>query len=188
MRVLPVSKMTVEEYLAADDAAEIPSEYHDGEVLPIEMASVQHATITANVVIALGEAMKPTPCFPMAAPRLQATASEYVFPDIAVVCGKANIVDKYGSFDNPKAIFEILSSSMRGYDHDRKFQLYRLLPSFEEYVLVSQDEPSVEVFRKMSENQWTLTTYEGMGASIPVQSLGIAIPVDEMYAKITWEV
>ena len=75
------------------------------------------------------------------APRLTATAKDYVHPDIAVICGKANIVDKMGTFDDPKVVIEVVSPETADHDRSLKFWLYRQIPGFLEYVLISQDEP-----------------------------------------------
>jgi Uma2 family endonuclease len=49
-------------------------------------------------------------------------------------------------------LIEILSPSTRDRDYGGKFELYRQIPAFEEYLLVSQPEPNVEVFRKSSDD------------------------------------
>ena len=82
-------------------------------------------------------------------------------------------------------IVEVLSPSTQGYDRSRKFDLYRLLPSFEEYVLVSQDKPSVEVIRKSPDGRWIITFYEGLEALAKVESLDIALPLAELYDGVT---
>lgn len=187
MGALEVPRISVEEYLAADEGAEIPSEYHDGVMLPIEMAGVPHGTISANVVIALGAGLRSSPCRPLIGPRLRVTARRYVYPDIAVVCGKANIVDKAGTFDNPAVIFEVLSPSTKGYDHSDKFKLYRMIESFVEYVLVSQDEPYVQVVRRQADRNWLASFYQGLDASFHLESLKITIPLAEIYANVTFE-
>jgi Uma2 family endonuclease len=53
--------------------------------------------------------------------------------------------DAYG---NPQFIVEVLSPSTEALDRGEKFHLYRFLDSLREYVLVRQDRPEVELFRK----------------------------------------
>jgi hypothetical protein len=45
-------------------------------------------------------------------------------------------------------IIEVLSESTERYDREEKFGYYRTLPSLQEFVLVAQDEPMIEVFRR----------------------------------------
>ncbi len=62
---------------------------------------------------------------------------------------------------NPKIVIEILSPTTADYDYGSKFTYYRGLPSLEEYVLVSQHTPRIEVFRRTPAGEWLLSTYEG---------------------------
>jgi hypothetical protein len=56
------------------------------------------------------------------------------------------------------------------------------LPSFEEYVLLAQDEPRVEVFRRTpdAEAAW-LSDSAGAGAEILIH--GARVAVDEIYGR-----
>jgi Uma2 family endonuclease len=58
----PVAKLSVEEYLALDRAAEVPSEYHDGELFPIEAVTWEHSILHANIARRLAERLDGTPC------------------------------------------------------------------------------------------------------------------------------
>ncbi|HEY8945569.1 MAG TPA: Uma2 family endonuclease [Polyangiaceae bacterium] len=54
---------------------------------------------------------------------------------------------------NPDLIVGVLSVSTERYGRDGKFEAYKKLPSFETYVLVSQDERRIEV-RTLREGRW----------------------------------
>ena len=41
--------VSVEEYLAIDRLAEMPSEYHDGEMIPIEAVTFEHSQISIRL-------------------------------------------------------------------------------------------------------------------------------------------
>lgn len=71
-----------------------------------------------------------------------------------------------------------------GYDYAGKFDSYRFLPSFEEYILIAQDRPRVHVFRRMPDDRWLLTPYDGLDRSASVESLRIALPISEICAGI----
>lgn len=45
-------------------------------------------------------------------------------------------------------IIEVLSKGTSNYDKRGKFAWYRRVPGLREYVLVSQDEPRIEVYRR----------------------------------------
>ena len=185
MGALPVGKITVEEYFALDDSSEGRLEYHDGEIFPVVAASKQHALIQANASFCFAGRLKGSPYFAAAQLRVQTTARNYVVPDIAIVCGDfVPAAESKDAFTNPKVIVEILSPSTADFDHGGKFALYCKLPSFAEYVLISQDKPKVEVFYKASDVKWILSIYEGMQSIVKVESLDIEIPATELYAGI----
>lgn len=49
MGALPVPKLSVEDYLALDRAAEAKSEYHDGEVFPIAAVTWKHGRLSVRL-------------------------------------------------------------------------------------------------------------------------------------------
>jgi Uma2 family endonuclease len=101
-----------------------------------------------------------------------------VGPEVLVFCGKAALTDEHhDTITNPKVIVEILSPSTADYDYGGKFSLYRRLPSFEEYILFSQDAALVETFRKTHDSEWVLRTHEGLDAVVAIESLGISLPL-----------
>ncbi|MBL8174052.1 MAG: Uma2 family endonuclease [Bryobacterales bacterium] len=185
MGALPVPKMTVKEYLEADQASERPLEYHDGEIFPLAEASLRHAAIETRIGALLHQGLKNKPCEAIGTMRVRVSPTQYVQPDLIVYCGKPVLTDESDpSLTNPSVIFEILSPSTAGYDYSGKFQLYRQLPSFEEYLLVAQDQPRIEVFRRMTDGRWLLTVYEGESAVAKVESLEIEIPLAEIYSQL----
>ena len=186
MGALAVGKISMEEYFKIDDASDQRFEFHDGELFPVTtMASFEHSVIAINLGRRMAERLDGGPCFAAAVPRVRATAKSVLCPDIAVICGRFILASGTPSaIINPKVIVEILSSSTSGYDYGEKFSLYRELPTFEEYLLVAQDKPRIEVFRKTSDVSWVLTRYDGLQAVIQIGSLGIEIPAIEVYAGV----
>jgi Uma2 family endonuclease len=178
-------RLSVEEYLTLDRDAELKSEYRDGEVLQVEVASLAHGIIGASTAYLLVGRLKGQPCCSFTSVRVRVSPSKFVYPDLAVVCGKVISTDERAeTLTNPKLIVEILSPATEGYDYHRKFNLYRQLPSFEEYVLMAQDEMQIEVFRKAPGDRWILSTYKGVAAVAPLESIGIDLPLDEVYAGV----
>ncbi len=108
-----------------------------------------------------------------------------MLPDQAVVCGALAVIDEsQETITNPKVIFEVLSPSTEDNDRAAKFDLYRLLPSFEEYVLIAQQRAAVEVRRKRPDGRWVLTFYEGLDSVVKLESLDIELPLGELYEGV----
>ena len=111
----------------------------------------------------------------------------YTYPDIVVICGKPEFEDDvFDTLLNPVVIIEVLSESTEKYDRGVKFKNYRELPSVQQVVLVSQQEPSVDGFVRQPDNTWLLTSAQGLESTIAFPMLKASVPLAEVYAGITF--
>lgn len=181
----PPKRVSFDEYYAAEVKAQTRSEWIDGVVRPMAGASEGHSAITS----VLGEVVNP---------RLRARGTcrlrdqdtqipipaydVYTYPDAVIACPPQYARKPRGALLNPKVIFEVLSPSTEGYDRGPKFRYYRSLETLDEYVLVSVDEPVIEVFPRAS--GWGVQTYEGLDAVARLESVGIDLPLCELYADV----
>jgi Uma2 family endonuclease len=103
------------------------------------------------------------------------------YPDVSVVCGQLETAsDDPNAAINPKLLVEVLSESTEAYDRGSKAAHYRRIHSLQEYVLVSQDEPRIEVYRRNNEGGWTL--YEArLGEKLELRSIGVSLDVTAVY-------
>lgn len=177
--------MTVKEYIEADQVSDRPLEYHDGEIFPLAEASIRHAAIELSIGEMLHKGVKGKPCRALGTMRVRISPTQYLQPDLIVYCGQPELTaESDPSLTNPKVIVEILSPTTAGYDYGDKFELYRRLASFEEYVLVAQDKPRIEVFRRVQYSRWLLSTYEGEAATAVIESIDVRLPLAEIYADL----
>ena len=111
----------------------------------------------------------------------------YTYPDVIVICGEPRFADDQSdTLLNPALIVEVLSPSTEAYDRGFKSAQYRTVESLEEYALVSQAEPRVEVFRRQPGGHWLLSEAVGIEAVCHFESLDCAVPLAEIYAKVTF--
>jgi len=113
-------------------------------------------------------------------------SGKFVHPDLMVVCGKEEVLGAGDAVLNPQVVVEVLSPKTGDYDYGGKFRLYQTLDSFEEYVLIAQDEPRVDVFRKTPDSRWLLSSYTGLSQVAKVESLGIELSLAQLYAGVEW--
>jgi Uma2 family endonuclease len=121
--------------------------------------------------------------------RIQGRSS-YIYPDISVVCGQPKFDPddpKQTTILNPRLVVEVLSESTESYNRGAKFDLYRQVPSLEEYVLVSQDQPLVESFMRQDKGAWLLNVFKGLGTAVTLRSLQIELPLAEIYEGVEFE-
>lgn len=164
-------------------------EYDDGEILAMAGSTRAHSLIATNVAGELNARLRDRPCIAYNSDlRIRlAGRRKYVYPDVTVICGDAiaDPDDDAGeTFTNPLLIVEVLSPSTDTYDRSKKFERYREVPSFREYVLVAQDEARVETFYRSDDGMWVLDTASGTDAAIRLRSLGIDLQLAEVYRKL----
>lgn len=79
-------------------------------------------------------------------------------------------------------VFEVLSPSTERRDRGVKHAAYASLDSLEESVLVAQDRPCVEVFRR--DAGWEGEAFVGLEAAVELRSLGATLPLAEIYRRV----
>ena len=187
MSALPKSFLSAAEYLAAERAAETKSEFFDGEMFAMAGTTKIHARIVMNLSRELSARLKGRTCEPFATDlRVKVEANGlYTYPDLVVVCGEQHFEDdQLDSLLNPTLIVEVLSESTERYDRVKKFDLYRALPSLQEYVLVSQSEPRVEQFLRQPNGDWNLRVTTDPAALVTLPSIACEIPFAEIYDRV----
>jgi Uma2 family endonuclease len=187
MATQPVTKITEEEYLRLERAAEYRSEFIGGEIFAMPGGSFGHSMLTANWSTELSIKLrgKPYSVFsPDARVRTAGTGS-YVYPDVSVVSGKP--IAHASSDDiltNPTVIVEVLSPSTSDYDRGKKFDLYREIPSLNEYVLVHADVVLVDHLVRQPDGSWIFREYRGEDSTISLNSIDCAVRLGDVYADL----
>ena len=182
----PKHSYSVEEYLALDREAEYKNEYLAGEIFAMGGASPKHVLIAGNTAREFGNRLRDTNCQVYSADlRVQAdVGNAYHYPDVAVVCGRPEYLDKRkDTVTNPLVIVEVLSPATRNYDRGDKFASYRRLDSLREYILIAQEACHVEHFVR-KEGCWEFTEIDDRLGNLMVPTLDIVIPLTEIYAKV----
>ena len=139
----------------------------------------------------VGNALKGTPCR-VAESNLRIRIPrrpQCVYPDASIICGPLQFDPQDNprhTIVNPKVIIEVLPPSTEAYDRGDKFTQYREIDSLEEYILISQTRPSVESFLRQPDGAWSFLNFTGLELAAKIRSLGIVIPMAEIYAGVEW--
>ncbi len=178
---------TPEEYLELEETAEYKNEYRDGEIVPVAVETTNHNEIAGNFCAHLKFALRGQDYRTyMGDVRLWIPRYRlYTYPDVMVIEGDP-IYAGTGktTVTNPSLIAEVLSNSTKNYDRGDKFQAYRSIPEFREYILIDQYNFRVEQFAKKSEGQWLFTEYEGENGILKLDSIEFQIPFNELYEGV----
>ena len=189
--------LTPEQYLEIDRAAEFRSEYYKGRMYPLgdppeAMAggTYRHSKLTHSLGRRLGNALEGRPCEVSGSDIRVSSVSGgfYSYPDLVVVWGEPRLLDgRKDTLLNPALIVEVLSHSTEGRDLGLKLAQYRSIESLEEYALVWQTEPRVEVYRRQPAGRWLLSEFIGLDAVCHFESVNAGISLGEIYDKISFD-
>ncbi len=190
MSAQPKIYLTPAEYLAFERTQEYKSEYWAGQVLAMAGASERHNLIETNVIIALGSQLRGKSCkvYPSDMRVKVPATGLYTYPDVTVMCGKAQFEDiDRDTLLNPTVIVEILSKSTENYDRGKKFQNYRTLESLTEYVLIAQDAVHIEHYIRQPDNQWLLSEAKDLSAVVDLPTIQCTLALIDVYDKVDIE-
>lgn len=146
MQVTERRYYTPEEYLELEEAAVYKSEYIDGQIVPMAGGSTNHNQIALNLSTELNFAFKrqdyrvymENVCLWIPSKRI------YTYRDVMVIAGEPEYFNnRTDTIINPHVIVEVLSST-KGYDRETKFEDYRTIATFQEYLLIDQTRIHVE--------------------------------------------
>ncbi len=107
---------------------------------------------------------------------------------MVAVYGEPELQDEHiDTLLNPILIIEVLSKSTVRYDRIEKFAHYRSIPTFAEYLLVSQDEYRVEDNARQPDGRWLLTDIRGKEGRVELASVGCALALSEIYDRVSFD-
>lgn len=185
---LATQALTLSEYLAMEEVSATRHEFYNGLVVEMSGGTENHIHAASNLLVATSIAIRERPCVVYGSDLkiYLLAADKVVYPDVFVICGPVKfLAQRKDVVTNPLVVFEVLSDSTESNDRGRKFAGYQTLPSLQAYVLVAQDEPRVERFLRTG-NDWMLSIYEGLDAVLELPPLECAIPLAEIYRKVTF--
>jgi Uma2 family endonuclease len=178
-------RFTPEEYFSWEEQQLVRHEYIDGQVYAMSGGSIIHSQIASHFNRLLGNHLIGSGCRTLNSDaRVNILASShYVYPDVSVTCDERDkTTPQYITY--PCLIVEVLSSSTEAYDRGNKFKLYRRNPCLQEYVLVSSEAMSIELFRKV-DNNWSILDYE-LGDSVELASVKLTFPIEQVYEDVVF--
>jgi Uma2 family endonuclease len=185
----PGEHMSYAKYLAQEATSDVRHEFLGGEVFAMAGGTPEHAALAAAVLMELGTVLRGKRCRVYTSGlRVRVLATDLTtelstYPDVTVVCDQVETrPDDPDAVVNPVVLVEVLSDSTEAYDRGAKAAHYRRIPSLREYVLVSQHEPLIEVYRRNERGHWELVESRS-GMQVELASLGVSLDVDVIYAN-----
>lgn len=183
----PINLLTIKEYLQLEQTSETRHEYLGGQVFAMSGGSKEHNIISLNIASSLRSHLRGSSCRAFMADmkvKIESTRknkSVFYYPDVVVSCNPDE-EDRF-CLNYPCLIIEVLSPSTEATDRREKLVNYQDLASLQEYVLVSQEEIRVEVYRKDSEGSWSRTVLE-KDDELWLNSVGLSLAMGDIYEDV----
>ena len=173
--------VTVEEYLATEEASPVRREFLGGAVVAMSGGTNRHGLIVTNLAGLLWSRLRGHRCRAFSTDtkvRVQlATHVRFYYPDGMVVCDLNRESEHFQ--DRPVLVVEVLSPTTRRTDLLEKLEAYLAIPSLAVYLMAEQDAPVVVAVRREGRE-----VYEGLEATIPLPELGFELPLAELYERV----
>jgi Uma2 family endonuclease len=185
----PVRRYTLEQYLKKEAKSIHKHEFIDGQIIKMPYAKGPHNIISANMmaqlIFNLENLDSNYTVFSSDQKVYFPSLDAGVYADALAVCENPLYWDdEQLLLINPILVVEVLSKSTSKYDKTGKFDKYKTLESFREYVLIRQDECYAEVWFRESPGRWQETIITDITAKIPLQSVGISILMERVYRNV----
>jgi Uma2 family endonuclease len=171
----------LEEFLEWESLQEERYELVDGLVRAMAGGTADHNTIVLNLVAGLRAATRGGGCRVFAESMKVIVNGDVMYPDVVVTCSP--VEPKADSVKAPTLIIEVLSRSTHEIDRGRKWLAYQQIASLQQYVLVSQDQPRVDIYRRnaAAKQGWSYDVVTGLDASVTFEPGTSATTLAEIY-------
>ncbi len=180
-----IKLMTIDEFLLWQRSQ--PERYELVEGAPVKLmtgASLQHDRITSNVLIALGNQLAGSPCWPATADvGLRTRLRSLRRADVLVTCDEPR-PDAYEA-EEPKMVVEVLSPSNKGMGWQRKIEEYRQHPKLVYLLFVDSEQEQATLVAREGE-RWLPTDYDGREPVIELDAIGCRLAMADVYRGIAF--
>ncbi len=174
--------VTVEEYLAHEETRQMRHEFVDGVLFGMTGGSDRHNELVGELLFALRSQL-PAGCkLYMLDMKLKVKigkSTRFYYPDVMVSCSSTDRATHFKK--QPSLLMEVLSPSTERTDRTEKFNAYTQIPSLQEYLLVAQDVPRIELFRRSEGWQREEHAREH---TVTLASVGAEFSVQQLYSRV----
>lgn len=190
MQAIEQRYYTPEEYLSLEQQADVKHAYLNGQIVPMAGGTTNHNRIALNFSIALDRVLGEEN-YEIFISDIRLWIPDYriyTYPDVMLIAGATQYWNnRTDTILNPQVIIEVLSDSTGGYDREGKFEVYRSIPSFQEYVLVSQTKIQVEQFSRTGKKRWELREYDAEDEAIELNTIPFQLNLEELYRRVKFD-
>ena len=175
--------LTVEEYLKLEVESLVHHEYIAGHVYSTVANTEKRKIITGNILARLRGYLLGKNCRVFSSEmkvKIQALDVFY-HPDICATCDAS---DREKLFKiNPCLIVEIISPETERIHRNEKLMNYQQIKSLQEYVLISESEKKIDIYRKYNHQTWFVEEFIATDI-MKLSSVGLEMAIAEIYEDV----
>ena len=177
--------VSVDDYLAGEEASEVKHEYVGGAVYAMAGVSKDHNLIALNIYTAVRNGLRGGPCRAYVSDvkvHLKLRGENvFYYPDVMVGCDARDTHRLYLQY--PKILVEVSSESTERLDRREKRLSYQTIETLEEYVIAAQDRVEVTIFRRT--NNWRPEVLNRLSDNINLKSIGLSFKLSSICEGVT---
>ena len=183
MQAKEITRLSNEEYLQGELESEVRHEFYDGLVFAMAGAGEKHNIIAGNLFSALRQKSRGTPCRTFIADmKLYIPAlNRFYYPDILLTCDPEDDHEYFKQ--KPCLIVEVLSPTTENIDRREKLLAYQDIPSLKEYLMVSQDERRMELYRRAGDH-WQYFLLDDEADVLALECIDLKLTMAEVYEDV----
>lgn len=180
---------TLEQYFELERNSDEKHEFYQGQIYLMSGGTPYHSLIASNIARNLGNTLKkPCKVFNSDLQVYVKSNGLVTYPDVSVICGSLDYAkEERNAVTNPVIIVEVLSPSTARYDEKTKFNLYKGLDSFEDYLLADSREMNVTYYHKIGPNQWVQEIYTKPQDEVVIRSKNVVLTLEQIYDQVEFD-
>ncbi len=184
MHGIPMTEEAFEQLIGVES----PYRYEliDGFVYDMTGSTPRHSAIASNIEFLLREQVgRKGPCRVHHDQYVMIPNKPPVVPDVVLTCDRGDWDEdkrlKPFMIRSPLIVVEVLSPSTESYNRIEKFARYIRCATLEVYMLVSQNEQHIEIYRRA--NNWIQERFS-TGQTIGLEQLDLELPLESIYEGV----
>jgi Uma2 family endonuclease len=172
--------MTLDEFLEWENRQEMRYEFDGFGPVAMARGTAAYDTIAVNLSAALVPRLRGTRCQARGSNLTVLVTGHIRYPDAFVTCEP--VAPDATVAREPVVIFEVVSKGSARRDRIEKNRAYRATASVIHHVMIEQTSLAATVLERRSD-AW-IDTLVGVGEPISLPSIGIEIPLAELYERV----
>lgn len=182
-------KFTEHEYLELMLTSDKKYEFNDGVVTMMAGGKRAHNLTKRNFYDALVTRRGLCKLYDSDVAVYVEKSKRYFFPDISGLCGPEDYTDEPGieRVLNPQLIIEVLSKGTASYDLGEKFNAYKQLASFREYIVVDSRSHLVSTYYREEKDLWRIGSFYRLDQEVEIITYGTKVLMSVIYEGVEVE-